>query len=874
MRPERRRSLVVVAVVALLGIATVTECLRLLAQLRAAGPAPRPPGPSQAVVLSPATAAAQLYPGGQAAVSLTITNPGPGSVRVESLSLDTTRGTGGFAVDAGHSACSVSALSLTAQNNGGSGWTVPGAGSSAVMLPNALSMGTGALERVPGGDLHRLPEGGAVVRRLVTLFLVACLTTVGATAWGFWSAGSVAGGNGAAAAAAVNQGSTPTVTAAGRTLTVSWTASTLSSGQPVAGYVVKRYNATTQVLQTIGSSCSGTVTATTCAEAKVPGGQWVYSVTPVIGTSWQGPESVKSLPVTVTGPMLSLATTTMRPGTPVTGTASGFLSGETLQYRLDNPTTGAVLTGSLAGTSTPTPVPGSGGGAVVVTVPAGTSDGAHTIYAVASPSGESAAAGIVVDGTPPPVPVLTSKPPATSGDAASFTYTEAEAEATVDCQLDGDAFDACDNPTDYAGLAAGSHTFQARATDAVGNVSAPVSYTWTVDLNLPTIVVTHPAAAGRYNDAGFNAGCGTPATGDLCGTADDDTAVLAVSVSLRRLSTGSYWNGTTFSAATETFLTASGLTNWSYAIAATSLPEGDYTLRARVSDGPNLSYASRTFTVDRTPPPVPTLTTVPPATSGPSATFAFTTSDPTATFECRLDAGTWTTCSSPQLYTGLAHGSHTVNVRAVDGASNTSAATTTTWTVDATAPVVSTTFPTATRYNLAGWTAGCSTPTVGDLCGTASDVGSGLAQVAVSIKRAGTNTYWDGTGFASASETWLTATGTTSWAYGFAATSFPADGVYTLRWRATDAVGNSTTAGLDLTIDTAPPPAPVITQAPTDPGGPSATFTFTSPEAGTTTECRLDAGSWATCASPGPVQRTREPAPTPSRSEPRTPPAT
>ena len=34
---------------------------------------------------------------------LTITNPNPASVRVGSLSLDTSQGTGGFAVDGAHS---------------------------------------------------------------------------------------------------------------------------------------------------------------------------------------------------------------------------------------------------------------------------------------------------------------------------------------------------------------------------------------------------------------------------------------------------------------------------------------------------------------------------------------------------------------------------------------------------------------------------------------------------------------------------------------------------------------------------------------------------------------------------------------------------
>ena len=86
----------------------------------------------------------------------------------------------------------------------------------------------------------------------------------------------------------------------------------------------------------------------------------------------------------------------VKPGTTLTGTAARFIVGEALQYCLDHPTTGPVLAGSL----TPAAVPAGGGGVVAVTVPPGTSDGAHTVYGVTSPSRSTAAAGILVDGAP------------------------------------------------------------------------------------------------------------------------------------------------------------------------------------------------------------------------------------------------------------------------------------------------------------------------------------------------------------------------------------------------------------------------------------------------------------------------------------------
>lgn len=107
---------------------------------------------TQAVTLTPAAPTAQLYPGGQAAVQLSISNPNPGSVRVGSLALDTTQGTGGFAVDGAHSACGVASLTFSTQTNGGAGWTVPGAGSLPITLSGSLSMAANAANACQGAS--------------------------------------------------------------------------------------------------------------------------------------------------------------------------------------------------------------------------------------------------------------------------------------------------------------------------------------------------------------------------------------------------------------------------------------------------------------------------------------------------------------------------------------------------------------------------------------------------------------------------------------------------------------------------------------------------------------------------------------------------
>jgi hypothetical protein len=63
--------------------------------------------------------------------------------------------------------------------------------------------------------------------------------------------------------------------------------------------------------------------------------------------------------------------------------------------------------------------------------------------------------------------------------------------AGYECQIDGGGFSGCSSVRSYSGLSDGSHTFQVRAADSLGNVdSTPASYTWIVDTVQPTVVVS------------------------------------------------------------------------------------------------------------------------------------------------------------------------------------------------------------------------------------------------------------------------------------------------------------------------------------------------------------------------------------------------
>jgi hypothetical protein len=52
------------------------------------------------------------------------------------------------------------------------------------------------------------------------------------------------------------------------------------------------------------------------------------------------------------------------------------------------------------------------------------------------------------------------------------------------------------------------------------------------------------------------------------------------------------------------------------------------------------------------------------------ATFSFVANETDARFQCRLDGGVFSACTSPTIYNGLATGSHSFAVRAIDLAGN------------------------------------------------------------------------------------------------------------------------------------------------------------------------------------------------------------
>ena len=260
-----------------------------------------------------------------------------------------------------------------------------------------------------------------------------------------------------------------------------------------------------------------------------------------------------------------------------------------------------------------------------------------------------------------PDTTIDSGPSGLTNDASpSFTFSSTESPLLTpgfECSLDAAEWASCASPKAYASLSEGSHTFQVRAVDAAGNPDpSPDSQSFTVDTTPPDTTIDS-GPSGLINDAtptfGFSSEPGasfecrfdSDGFGACSGPGDTHTSALA---------------------------------------------DGFHTFYVRAVDAagnPDPSPASQSFTVDATPPET-TIDSGPSGlTNNASPSFAFS-SEPAASFKCRLDsAPTFTTCSSPQPYSSLADGPHTFRVRATDQAGNLdTTAAVRSFTVDATPP--------------------------------------------------------------------------------------------------------------------------------------------------------------------------------------------
>ncbi len=503
----------------------------------------------------------------------------------------------------------------------------------------------------------------------------------------------------------------------------------------------------------------------------------------------------------------------------------------------------------------------------------GLAEGSHafSVRAVDAAGNRSAWASQswIVDVTAPETTLAASGPSGTvASTTAHFTITT-ESGATLQCSLDGGPWTACAGSVDYAGLADGSHLFQARAVDAAGNVDAtPASRAWTIDSTAPdTSLVSAPAGTVASSSA------------TLQFTATESGATFQCSL-----------DGAAFSACASP-------------VSLSGLADGSHAFQVRAVDAAgnvDATPASAAWIVDTTAPET-SITAGPSGTVAvASATFIFTSPDGTATFECSLDAGSWTPCSSPLSYTALADATHMFEVRARDATGNVDPSPDSrTWTVDTSAPnttitsgpdaITSQTGATFQFTATEGATFFCAidgapfTACTSPASYTAL-AGGGHSFAVYSVDGAGnvdpSPATWSWAVDVTAPDTTITSmppavTNSTSASFVFSATegatfecsidaaafaacASPAaygslvQGSHTFQVRARDAVGNldPTPASFTWIVDTTPPDT-TITGGPSGNNNPStATFTFTSNEAGATFQCKLDTGSFSACSTP------------------------
>jgi hypothetical protein len=348
--------------------------------------------------------------------------------------------------------------------------------------------------------------------RRARIALAAATVAIVAAGPGPAFASWAAGGSGSAFAKgrSMPAGNRPTVSVTGRNVTVSWTAASFAGGPAVSGYRVTRYSGGTG--STPGASCNGTIAALTCTENGVAPGTYTYTDAPRQGL-WNGAESPNSTSVVVGSPSFSLSAPTWITSLPTTlsGSIANYVTGETVTFRLDDASSGTVLSGS----TTPSTIPTSGSATTSTTIPAGTGDGTHAVYAVGSGGASTATASIGIDRTAPTISakVIIKNQGGTSGfvkqggtyyvyaNVSDATSGVSTVRANVSAITTGatnvtlssgswtvrgvtynyrSALQTASNP-----LAAGSKSFTVTATDVAGNSTTP-SGSATVDNTAPT----------------------------------------------------------------------------------------------------------------------------------------------------------------------------------------------------------------------------------------------------------------------------------------------------------------------------------------------------------------------------------------------------
>jgi hypothetical protein len=277
------------------------------------------------------------------------------------------------------------------------------------------------------------------------------------------------------------------------------------------------------------------------------------------------------------------------------------------------------------------------------TTPAPLAEGTFTAAAeqldTAGNVGQSSSSTFVVDTSGPSAAIVARPPDLSPSSTASFEFSSSDPAATFQCRLDSDeeaAFVACSSPKTYSALGEGPHTFSVRAKDALGNTGGGAVDTWTIDTTAPAAsITTAPPLATTARAATFAFAADEPGAKLECRL---DAAQFATCTSPK-----------------------------SYV----GLADGSHTFAVRAVDAAgNAGAASWTWAIDTAAPQTEINGGPPPVSTTGAATFTFASNEHGSTFECSLDGGAFSPCTSPASYGDLADGLRSFRVRAQDPVGN------------------------------------------------------------------------------------------------------------------------------------------------------------------------------------------------------------
>jgi hypothetical protein len=360
-----------------------------------------------------------------------------------------------------------------------------------------------------------------------------------------------------------------------------------------------------------------------------------------------------------------------------------------------------------------------------------------------------------------PVLTITSQPKSlTNINTPTFAFTSDVAQSTFQCALTlaggVDQFSVCSSPITYPAQADGAYTFTVKATDPAGN-TGQAQASFTLDATPPTVtaspagglfqapqsvVLTASEPATIY----YTTDGSTPTTRSTSGASP---LTVSVPTSLTLSYVGVDGAGNTGAVVSQKYqigalsftqnppnLTSSNTPTFAFtdvAPAATfqcslvlqtavdaftpctspitypAQADGKYRFVVQDNGGNSLSFL---FTID-TVAPVISLTQNPPNPDpNPSATFAWTSSEP-GTFECSFGpagaANAASACTSPVSFSNLADGSYTFTLQGTDLAGNAAPLITYPFSVKSTAPVTVTQAPKPSLVGLKTGQAGSAT---------------------------------------------------------------------------------------------------------------------------------------------------------------------